>query len=405
MSPEKLSVSGTARGPSSPRDGARGFFPSGLSETTARSSKTGAGRAVRWPRCTLALALAAGLAMVAAPGMAQDAVPPQCKAADGTGYRSSGQARGKTARILGPGLVKFGETAKFSVEVDPALGVNNEDVVRYGGIPAGLSPWGLPRLDADRDWDLVRGTGAHYIDGDELKELTDGWLEYTLGLTNRGGFDETKIEVTAGATPDDLTKPYYILVYADFYTGGDNPAPPLLDLHLCKAVLVYDDTTTRQVAENTEAGVDIGTPVAATDDDNQALTWSLDDADAALFDIDTANGQLKTKAPLDFEAKPRYEVTVTATDTDSNTGTITVTIEVTDSEEPPGRPDQPQVELEATAGENALMVTWTAPDTSGRPDITDYDVRYRVRGSGASYSDWSHDGPGTTATITGLMGV
>ena len=62
-------------------------------------------------------------------------------------------------------------------------------------------------------------------------------------------------------------------------------------------------TTTRGVDENTAAGEDIGDPVAATDDDNDTLTYSLDATSAASFDIDANYGQLRTKAALDYETK------------------------------------------------------------------------------------------------------
>ena len=51
------------------------------------------------------------------------------------------------------------------------------------------------------------------------------------------------------------------------------------------------DTTTREVAENTPAGENIGDPVRATDaDSSQKLTYTLTGADADSFDIDWATG-------------------------------------------------------------------------------------------------------------------
>ena len=62
----------------------------------------------------------------------------------------------------------------------------------------------------------------------------------------------------------------------------------------------------REVAENTEAGTDIGAPVVATDaDSNDLLTYTLTGADADSFDIDWATGQIMTKAGLDFESTPQ----------------------------------------------------------------------------------------------------
>ena len=82
-------------------------------------------------------------------------------------------------------------------------------------------------------------------------------------------------------------------------------------------------TATPAVAENSPEGSNIGRPIAATDDDADILSYTLGGADATSFRIDSATGQLTTKAS--------YTVTVTAsdgnTDDDAN---ITVTITVTD---------------------------------------------------------------------------
>ena len=87
-------------------------------------------------------------------------------------------------------------------------------------------------------------------------------------------------------------------------------------------------STTRSVAENTAAGVDIGSPVTATAVGG-TVTYTLGGTDTASFDIVPSTGQLQTKAALDYATKSSYEVTVTATDTDGSV-TTTVAIEVTD---------------------------------------------------------------------------
>ena len=85
--------------------------------------------------------------------------------------------------------------------------------------------------------------------------------------------------------------------------------------------------TTRSVAENTAAGVDIGLPVTATDVIG-TVSYTLVGADAGSFAIVSATGQLQTNAALDYETKSRYEVIVTATDSTGSVD-ITVTIDVT----------------------------------------------------------------------------
>ena len=58
------------------------------------------------------------------------------------------------------------------------------------------------------------------------------------------------------------------------------------------------------------------------------LTYTLGGVDAASFAIGDADGQLQTKAALDYETKQSYTVTVTATDPGGLSATVTVTIEV-----------------------------------------------------------------------------
>ena len=84
----------------------------------------------------------------------------------------------------------------------------------------------------------------------------------------------------------------------------------------------------REIAENTDAGVDIGDPVAA-ESTVGALTYEITGDDAPDFDIDTATGQLKTKSALDYETKASYSVSVTATDELGSTASLEVTVQVT----------------------------------------------------------------------------
>ena len=88
------------------------------------------------------------------------------------------------------------------------------------------------------------------------------------------------------------------------------------------------NTAARDVDENTSAGKNIGAPVAASDDDNDPLTYSLDLTSRATFNIDASSGQLRTSAALNFEGKSSYNVIVTATDPSGADDTITVTITV-----------------------------------------------------------------------------
>ncbi|RKU05536.1 hypothetical protein C6503_27085 [Candidatus Poribacteria bacterium] len=90
-------------------------------------------------------------------------------------------------------------------------------------------------------------------------------------------------------------------------------------------------SATRTIAENTAAGTNIGTAVAATDvDSGDTLTYSLSGTDAASFSIVSTSGQLQTNAALDYETKRAYSVTVTASDGKGGRASIDVAIRVTD---------------------------------------------------------------------------
>ena len=126
----------------------------------------------------------------------------------------------------------------------------------------------------------------------------------------------------------------------------------------------------RKVAENTEAGENIGAPVRATDaDSGQKLTYTLEGSITLVsFDIDWATGQIMTKAALDFEnageikwdwtrdlpspsgpqtrrATPRQTRLIAA-----NSDTVMVVITITDVNEPP------EIEREMRRGELSTRV-------------------------------------------------
>ncbi|MYE89031.1 hypothetical protein F4X33_08565, partial [Candidatus Poribacteria bacterium] len=93
-------------------------------------------------------------------------------------------------------------------------------------------------------------------------------------------------------------------------------------------------STIRSVEENTATGVNIGNPIAATDVNNDNLTYSLGGTDAMSFSIVKTSGQLQTKSALDYETKSTYTVTVIVSD-GTLTDSITVTINITDVTETP----------------------------------------------------------------------
>ena len=118
----------------------------------------------------------------------------------------------------------------------------------------------------------------------------------------------------------ELTGPMYGLS-AVFQVGAvDTNNPPTFSAAIAD----------RSVAENTAAGQDVGAVLTATDADSDTLTYTLEDTDAASFDIVTISGsaQIRTKTGVTYnhEAKSTYTVMVKADDGNGGTDTITVTI-------------------------------------------------------------------------------
>ena len=169
------------------------------------------------------------------------------------------------------------------------------------------------------------------------------------------------------------------------------------------APVFADASVTREVAENSAVGTDVGAVVTATDaDSGDTLEYSLEGTDAASFDIDDSSGQIQTVSGVDYNheaAQNSYSVTVKASDGLAS-DTIVVTIDVTDVNEKSAKPDKPTL-AKITGSSTSLTATWTKPGLNGGPEITGYDVEYKVS-TDSSWTAFAHTGSGLTTTITGL---
>ncbi len=156
-------------------------------------------------------------------------------------------------------------------------------------------------------------------------------------------------------------------------------------------------STTRCLAENTTGTNDVGNPVTASDSDGGTLSYDLEGADRASFDLDGDQLQTRAGETYDFEDKPRYGVTVRVEDGQGGSNAIEVTINLTDQQEKPGIPDAPGVSV---ASSTSLTATWDEPENTG-PDVNDYDVQYR-EGTSGNFTSYTHNSADRVATITGL---
>ena len=167
-----------------------------------------------------------------------------------------------------------------------------------------------------------------------LTYTLSGTYEASFSVVNYSGQLQTKAGVDYGAKsshtvtvtatdPGGLTDTITVTIT----TSEENDAP------------VFDDTslqTTLEVAENSPANTNVGSPITATDEDSNSLTYTLEGTgtDKDSFTIDNS-GQIQTKSgeTYDFETKASYSVTVKADDSNGGTDTIDVTIAVTNVEE------------------------------------------------------------------------
>ncbi|RKU16247.1 hypothetical protein C6503_12500, partial [Candidatus Poribacteria bacterium] len=179
------------------------------------------------------------------------------------------------------------------------------------------------------------GTPVAATDADPGDTLT-----YTLGGTDATSFSingTTGQLQTRTALDYETKRSYSVTVTASDSSLTDNITVTITVTNVNEAPVFPDDiSTTRTIAENIFIGTNIGTPIAATDVDNDTLTYVLSSSDPVVFStfsLDSTSGQLQTTNPLDYETKNSYSVTVSVSDGKGGSDSITVTITVTDVNE------------------------------------------------------------------------
>ena len=144
------------------------------------------------------------------------------------------------------------------------------------------------------------------------------------------------------------------------------------------------DTATRSVNENVSAGTDVGSPVTATDADDDTITYSISGSSA--FTIDSSTGQIEVAAStlINYEATSSYSVTVTAADADADSDTITVTINVGDLDDAPQFTTSP-ADWTATIDTDISFITSLPssahPTQTVTVSVTDGTGTLRIRGT------------------------
>ena len=241
--------------------------------------------------------------------------------------RTSGQIRTKDA---------------LDYETEP----NTYTVTVTAADPAGLSDTATV-TDVDED-PVVSGNaavdyaenGAGMVATYTAADPENGDIAWSLSGDDADDFEISGAGMLTFMSPPDFESPtdanadnmYSVMVVASDGTndGAMGVTVTVTDVDENVAPEFAEDTTTREVEENTPQGENIGGPVAAMAGDDDTLTYAIGGADASSFIIIRTTGQIKVREALDYETKNSYTVTVTATDESDLSDTITVTIMVTD---------------------------------------------------------------------------
>ena len=263
-------------------------------------------------------------------------------------------------------------------------------------------------LTTTRGVDENTAAGMNIGDSVRATDADSDTLTYSLDATGAASFDinaasgqlRTKLDV---ALDHETKSSYTVTVSVRDSKDNDGTADEVTDDMITVTIQVANlneapvfptsETGMRSVDENTGAGMNIGVPIAATDDDKHSLTYSLDDSiDADSFSIDASSGQLLTKAALDYETGTHtYTVTVTATDPAGADDSITVTITVNNLGE------RGTVTLSSTQPIEGTPLTATLDD----PDVVvSGSATWAWAGSPNGASSWTPISGATTDSYT-----
>ena len=209
---------------------------------------------------------------------------------------------------------------------------------------------------------------ARDTDNDDLTYILEGTDADSFMIDESTGQLKTKMPLD-----HEEKDSYSVLVKAEDGRGGSDTIGVTIKVtNVNEPPKFSGNLGAHSVPEDTAPGVNIGAPVAATDEEDDPLTYSLDSAGAQVFAIDASTGQLQTKAALDYETARTHSVVVYVSDRKNAQGTpdtaadddISVTITVTNVNEPPAF-------TEATPSrsvpENSAVGTDVGPAITARP--------------------------------------
>ncbi len=213
------------------------------------------------------------------------------------------------------------------------------------------------------------------------------------GQTYRATGEFTAYIATGDGSEDDET---FTATLA--YVGSD-PLPPHLQGGSATATVtitviddnvapVFDDgtSTTRSIHENSGPGTAVGAPVAATDLNDDPLTYSIDSQQGGPYTVDDTTGQLRlgAGAALDYERRTTQRVNLRVVDPDGLSDTIAVQIEIANVNEPPVISGNPTPEWQENRTGNVARYTASDPERDS--------VDWTVAGTDAGFFSMNSQG-------------
>ncbi|MDA7961996.1 MAG: YDG domain-containing protein [Gammaproteobacteria bacterium] len=214
------------------------------------------------------------------------------------------------------------------------------------------------------------------------------------GLTNGTAYDVQVAAVNGGGIGD--------------FSPSASSTPVANNANLASLAVTGSDNNALTLAPVFDAATEAYTVTVAAGIATVTVTATAADAAAATLQLvrtvsgtagaaQTLTGGSASSAQALIRGDTTLAVTVTAGDSST---TKTYTVVLTRPNGPPGAPNAPTVSAGSAAG--TLAVSWSAPTDTGGSAITGYAIRQGEEAASPTWSDVTHSGTATTATITGL---
>ena len=179
----------------------------------------------------------------------------------------------------------------------------------------------------------------------QIQRQTFGQSDFVRRGQSYRAAKEFAVHIASGGIDEDDETFTATLAYV-----GSDPLPPHLQggsATLTVTITIVDDnvapvfddgtSTTRSIDENSAPGTAVGAPVAATDLNDDPLTYSIDSQQGGPYTVDSTTGQIRlgSGAALDYERRTTQRVNLRVEDPDGLSDTIPVQIDIANVNEPP----------------------------------------------------------------------